>query len=986
MKHRLTGWIFGLLSFAVTGQTPSYMHYSVRDGLPGNLVYCGLQDHRGLLWFGTDKGLASFDGIRFTIYGIEDNLPDPEVLSMKEDREGRLWIFCFQKDPCYMLNGRIVTGREDSLLAKIHFKYGLANMYQDKVGGIWFAGGENSSYYLTKDSVAVFGDPKKSYIRIGLIQDTILALGAINVARITPENHIEDIYEVERTSDRAGPTMNWSKDHILYSYKNYLELLRYQNNRLWVLERQAGPQSEVCVDKSGRFWLCSKTNGAICLDNDRQDLSNPVTYLPGKKVTSMLEDRQGTFWFCTVNDGVYALPQYTPVTYNSKEFASLNFRTLAYNDQGEIFAGDDVGSVYVFKGTNVRKIDLCLPKTYNLVRKIIPYGAGAFWAATDNNLYLCKDGYQTIEKYNEGNSSKDISLLNNKVWLASATMLGYYDIPVPVKKTVIAGRRFTTVCVDRENTVWVGGFSGLYCIRDSFQYNWGERFPELKSKINALENAGDHKIWVATVKSGLLLITVDKGQVVAVEVVNKRLKEPIYNIQSVFADSGNRVWMATNKGIYGLDSMYVLSHFDEHDGLAANDVNSVLKYRDTLWVATVSGLSRLILHNAVDQGDFPTLIANLRYQMANQVIRRFHLADSIPVLREITVPSDATNLEMDLTGLDYRSRGNLRFEIIQSRRLLPWKWWTFGNWMDCLSDRRDTIWSETGMYSMGTLITPGGYKIRVTAVNLAGIRSKSPDSWTVLKLPYWYETVWIQLLLLFVLTYGIWRIVQTRIAYRQVRAAASALQLQALQSQLNPHFIGNAINAIQQFLHPPNPIKASEYISVFTRLLRRTMHFSEMTFITVEEELDYDREYLLLTELRFETRFFYEITGTDQIPAGTMIPAMLLQPVLENATLHGISPGGDSRLQLDFTFEQGRIIISITDNGLGYYETQRQKQELGRDRVSKGMLLLQKKIESLNALYDLQLKLSIQDLSDSDAAQHGTRITFSYLPEKIKQP
>ena len=101
------------------GQSPSYVHYGVSDGLPGNKVYCVLQDHRGFIWFGTDKGLARFDGTRFQIFGVKDGLPDPEVLNLFEDSQHRLWISCFTQKPCYMSGGRLMTAKNDSLLATI---------------------------------------------------------------------------------------------------------------------------------------------------------------------------------------------------------------------------------------------------------------------------------------------------------------------------------------------------------------------------------------------------------------------------------------------------------------------------------------------------------------------------------------------------------------------------------------------------------------------------------------------------------------------------------------------------------------------------------------------------------------------------------------------------------------------------------------------------------------------------------------------------
>ena len=234
-----------------------------------------------------------------------------------------------------------------------------------------------------------------------------------------------------------------------------------------------------------------------------------------------------------------------------------------------------------------------------------------------------------------------------------------------------------------------------------------------------------------------------------------------------------------------------------------------------------------------------------------------------------------------------------------------------------------------------------------------------------------------------IVLYGIWRIYKARMAFREMNAAASMLQLQALQAQMNPHFIGNSINAIQQFMHPPDPIKISEYISIFTRLLRRTMLFSEKTFIPFEEELAYDREYLQMIQLRFGERVQLEISGVGAIPPETPVPSMLLQPILENATIHGLAQDGISQIKLRFSLLQDDFKCELTDNGMGFKETQRIKQVAGSARVSKGLAMLRTKIETLNRLYDLDIAISVTDLSETEPAQHGTKACITFNVKKI---
>ena len=110
-------------------QEPAYIQYGVEDGLPSSLVYCMLQDKKGFMWFGTDKGLARFDGVRFKVYTIKDGLPDSEVLNMFEDSHGRIWLSCFQKKPCYFLDGEFHTAKNDKILRTSETKSGTYTYY-----------------------------------------------------------------------------------------------------------------------------------------------------------------------------------------------------------------------------------------------------------------------------------------------------------------------------------------------------------------------------------------------------------------------------------------------------------------------------------------------------------------------------------------------------------------------------------------------------------------------------------------------------------------------------------------------------------------------------------------------------------------------------------------------------------------------------------------------------------------------------------------
>ncbi|MEI6409905.1 MAG: two-component regulator propeller domain-containing protein [Bacteroidota bacterium] len=964
-------------------QSPAYIHYGVRDGLPGNLVYCGLQDHLGLLWFGTDKGLANFDGFRFRTFDLGDGLPDLEVLDMKEDSHGRIWLSCFRQKPCYFYNGRIYTDKQDSILSKIEFSStaGSYNVSEDDHGNLWFFAGKREVFYT--DWTTLHKTDFFWPIRLDKVGDDYMFFSEFSIDKRITNDSVIVVYKSNYPENLSSIAISQNK--IVRSYNTKIELLEWRNNQITLLDSMNKNGGRFFTDRKGRFWLSTPYDGAICFDNDQQNFSNPVRFLPNKKLTSIFEDAQGTLWFCTLDEGVFGLPENAPINFQLDFFPSKNIRSLARCPNGNLLVGDDIGNVHILRHNDKKTISFGSIDGSNLIRQIIPNDENCFWAASDEGLYFYDRKTGHFIHFPRQESFKSILQQKDVIYFASSSNLGALSISNNIF-TILIRKRFTALGTDADHNTWAGNMVGIFSQSDSFKINWGDRFPILKSRITAIREAGPGQIWVVTPENGLLRATVESGKIIKVEEINRLLKSPILNIQSICTEPNGDVWMATNKGIYGINKSYQVWHFDSHDGLADDDVNCIFIDQDTIWAGTVSGLSKITRNGLKESGNYKTFISNVVYQ-SNSATFTLHLLDSLTTHREIVLNSDAKNIELNLAGLDYRSRGNLHFDIEQNILLLPFYDWTVGNLAGWIAGRlgglKNISHVESPSFSLGAYLPPGRYQIRVTAVNASAQPSNQPDTWVFLKQPHWYELIWFYLLILSLLVTGIRQYYKARIAYREASASAATLQLQALQGQMNPHFIGNSINAIQQFLHPPDPIKASEYISLFTRLLRRTMLFSEQTFIPFSEELLYCQEYFKMVQLRFEDKFNYEIIGADQIAPNTLIPSMLLQPFLENATIHGLAQEEDSHIELRFEMEQEMLRFTLTDNGLGFKETQRLKQLSGLKRESKGLEVLRKKIYALNRLYNLDLSLEIQDRSDAREAEHGTRVTLTFTPEKI---
>ncbi len=978
-----------LYAAALPAQSPSYIHYGVSEGLPSNKVYCAIQDHRGFIWFGTDKGLARFDGTRFQVYGVKEGLPDPEVLGLFEDSQQRLWISCFSQRPSYMQNGRLVTASNDSLLAGINVESSLWGYSEDAEQRVWIAGKTRHVFIFDGKTIEKESFPEM-VVRMEQIGQLKFGLGT---ASIMQKNR--GLKHVVNPTSRIFKSIAVAGSRILYALAGTIILLEWTDGKFMELDRFDYTEGRVFKDQKDRFWLCPDSKGAICFDNPGRDLSNPIFYLPEQQVNAMLEDKHGTLWFCTSGHGVYVLSPGKAATYTKTDgLATNNITALACQQPGRILAGDDGGNVYKISGPAIQKIVLGPANEYNRCRQIIPLPDDHCWVANDRGLFYLRGSTIRRIDYLNGSFSgfKTILADRQRLWYGNHNSLGFVSVD-QMQPVLITSRRTTALCRDGDGNIWSGRLDGLYSQRDSFQYNWGEAFPALKSRIVAVHAAGPDKIWIVTPEGGLLLGQVKNGALIQLRAIQPYLQRPIENIQALHVDPtpNGRVWIATNSGVYGLQPAdWSVVHYDQHDGLADDDVNCVLVARDTLWAGTVGGLSYIPLALQSGSDDFGTFVTGLHYQSASRPVF-LNLLDSLsPAHRIIVLPPDAVMATLNLAGLNYRSQGNLSYECVTTKTLTPMLWWTRANLYTWIKNGfrgipESTIIGDNNL-NFGISFPSGCYHFKITAITTQGAYSRGPDAWTIIMQPHWYNTVWFDLLLWGLIAYAFWLMLHARIDYRKLNIAVSELQLQALQSQINPHFVGNSINAIQQFFYPPNPAAASNYIELFTRLLRRTIILSEQHFNSLEEELAYDRDYLQMIQLRFGHRFQYDIAGADTVPGNLPFPSMLLQPILENATIHGLAPEGISRLVLQFSYADQQLHCSVTDNGMGYNASRLRPTNKPVEQKSKGLELLEKKVIAFNQLYDVGLRLDISDLADEETPGlgTGTRVVIAFNPEKIK--
>ena len=218
---------------------------------------------------------------------------------------------------------------------------------------------------------------------------------------------------------------------------------------------------------------------------------------------------------------------------------------------------------------------------------------------------------------------------------------------------------------------------------------------------------------------------------------------------------------------------------------------------------------------------------------------------------------------------------------------------------------------------------------------------------------------------------------------QMARLRVSGLQLRALRAQMNPHFLFNALNAIQGFITSGRNNEAETYLAKFARMMRHTLDYSELEVVGLEQEIEFLERFLDINrKLRFRERLEFEIIVSPELDQNDVtVPTMILQPFVENAIEHGLRPKQEGMLRIEFLpgDDDDTVRCVIEDDGVGYNKGKEKQSELPdfQKHRSRGMEITR---DRLNLLHQLNRKVSgefiqITDLGElTRGARTGTRV------------
>lgn len=929
-----------LWAIGARSQAYSYIHYTEKDGLPSSIIYDICQDKEGFIWLATENGVTRFDGTHFRTFTTRDGLPDNAVLKIFCARDGRIWVSPFMHYPHYYEKGRfrpIDLPEQDrkKLYSAIYFG-NIDNFLV--IGSNW-----------DKDMLLV------DHSRLSTFEAEYPSLPAAAIPfELSPSLMIavvDDSVFVRQGNKFVFNTLRTGDESITGMGPDGKVILLDSRRKGKVFPRGYADTS---------FFYGTDDNGVSYFNNltGEQEFRIDV-----KRPSNSMIDRENAVWIATLGNGLYRYPSLA-FTHNrlNKEFPEL-FSLEKIN--GKVVCGDGYNTLFtVPDGKVYANFYRYLAQTSNTpaqasgqnrIYKLLTYG---------NNLYACTDAFlikvdpQGRETFRNIFPLKDISIDGNDLLLSAGPgvyLLRADDFTV----TDTLWRQRATTGIIHGADFFIGTTGGLIRInRVTRELTRLDKLnPSLAKRITSLKTAPDGSLWIST--SGAGLFQYRNGQIIRQINTTNGLSGDICT--SMFIDQ-EVLWTGTNRGLnriqFDKDS-FRITQFTTADGLSSNIVNAIYADSSMVYVAGPEGVNTF--SKEYTQEKSICILHLLQVSAGDSILNE----DSVYHFRH-----DIMNLRFDFVAVSFKSAGDISY--FYQMEGLDKRWYSTSN-----------------TFLTYATLPPGTYTLRLKAVNKFGVESEV-RSVTIIISPPWWKTWWFIIGAFLATATAIYLLYRRRIRMikkeeaheRMLQQQFAGLEQQALQAQMNPHFIFNCLNSIQSFVIRHDVEGASRYLSGFASLIRQTLDNSSEEMITLASEARYIETYLSLEKTRLDNKFDYRVSvnGVPD-PHAVMIPAMLVQPYVENALRHGLQHLTDKRglITVDFTGTAGGdLVCTVKDNGVGRKKAAELKSKQHIEYMSKGTAITAKRIEVLNNQYNTGIRVQTEDIPEADGMPGGTAVVIVF--------
>lgn len=949
--RRILLHILLLIPVLAAAQDPYYMVINESDGLPDNAVYGLFQDSKGFIWIATDDGLCRYDGHSFKRYSSSTQ-SSKSGANIFEDHLHRIWYENFDGRLYHVSGDTLVhletegntgfsrAGWKGNKLFKPSqpylLEYDLNTLKKTRVLG------------SPEDEFGLQGTPGERYYWIfgGVKGKGIDANGNVIVLPLKPgEDHFASM-----PFDYRGRIfcLSYSATHT------GIETLSGSTYSPFAdLHGVGSLQTHALAD--GKIWLCYP-RGMEVVDAVTGEWVKQQLIFPDKSISAILVDREGNHWFGTTNEGILMVPDFESQCIQSPTSGltriDLSKRGLLAGTQtGEVLLLDSLTSRFTHQYALpthhaidylkvIRGKILIGTPTFTLLdeddsrfireEQAVPKSIAEF---TDKYLAISMSHTSGLFRWAESDSTKPDPLDS-----LAATIVNEVN---PHLTDLIVGRGRATVV--RNNAAYFATGQGLWRVdaHSLKELTLGSRqlyitqMDTFQGRIYLLSTLGD------------LYMTDAQDQTTPLQ--DLPIPGP-YQQMHIF---GNRMYVLGTEHLMVLNIDQEVPRYENViSGLQPGSIKDMAWYRGRLALAADQGL---ILLNPDRKA------TGVQPQLHITGLRVGGIAYSPDSLVQVDHQQD--EISIDYSILHYRTQGS--FPLYYRINDRPW---ALAN-----PDSRQLLLAQ---------LSPGDYHIEFclgqpncTAAAQVRVRI-SP--------PFW-QTTWFGILITIAVA-GIVALIfwqRNRILQRRHQANTEKLELEhalrqstlrAIRSQMNPHFLFNALNTIQAFIFSNDQKNAANYLGKFSKLTRLILEMSEREEVTLEEEIQSITLYLELEKSRFGEDFHFSVEVGPGISTNSIrIPSMIIQPFVENAVKHGLlHKSGEKSLRVGFLIEGSNLVITVEDNGIG----RKRSAELNRLRQERHQsFAVQANSKRIDILNLGQNRIGVVYTDQEDPT--GTRVTIT---------
>ncbi len=963
MKLLLQYIFLVFFGYNAIAQKPVAVHLSEKDGLPDIEFYNMLEDSKGFIWLAANKGLYRYDGKIFK------NFTHPQkrglsVFNPYEDKEGRVW--------CSNISGQFFYVENDELKLFIDLKKEVINELAD----FYIRG--NFLFVFTIREIYKVDLKTKEVIQLSGIKKPISEpLEQENQTIFLARDEIVVMDETEKLTTKIKhkdliPTFGKSKivecnGHTFFIKrtlnKSSIFELDIQDGKAYEIELSKQLEESHIIDIKGianHFWI-STSKGLNVYAYKNKNFIPVKRYFEEEYVTKILIDKNKNYWIGTLQNGIYVIPN-IHIYKTTIPIENKNISALTRVGKDSVLIGTTAGDLGLYN--NKTKQYTAIPyKAKGHIKKFLynPIKKNVFISSNNQSNLL---DLKTLKLTNKKQllDAKDLSLIDSTSFLYA----GYNGIQVininekQINITKVLKNKRSYVCHYSKNKkeTYVG-YVDEFVKYDSIGVAHTIKYQENEVFAIDIAETIDGAIWVATFSNGVLKIV--DGKVVKVYNTQNGL---ISNQTQKLKACKNKLWVVTDKGIQLInDKNKTIQTLTKNDGVLSYTIADIVDFGDKVYFGSNKGLFCIETKNVFEHNKNKPEVyfTKIKIQEKDTVIQT-----------QYALKYDQNAIEFTFNANGFKSSEFIEYLY----RLKGFK------------DQWITIPVGNGYVKYNSLPT-GNYSFQVKAKRkFTNQESAIREIHFTIASPFWKQWWFFILIALFIAiiiaTYYRKKLKEKEkeknaiVEKIQLDKELVFLKLENLRSQMNPHFIFNALNSIQEYIILNQKELASDYLGKFADLIRTYLEHSTKGKIPLQDEIDCIEMYLELEKNRFEDKFQYKIHLGEQLDTeAIVIPTMLLQPYVENALKHGLLHKKENRelkIKIQYTPDKEHIQCEIEDNGVGRVKAKEFRSKRTKKHQSFALKATQNRLDLLNYGRERKVGVEIIDLYNDQNKPVGTKV------------